>query len=90
MTRFAPGDLVRLTGAFLRNTGQIAGDEGHKRWTIQAHPGCRLCADGFVLTDELRGSLEDFTAEEYAADPLLRYRHVNAANLERVKARARR
>ena len=83
---FAIGDRVRLTGAFLRSTGQIAGGEGRSVWTVQAHPGCRLCADNrFVLTDEERSAPEDFTPEEYAADPLLKFRHINAANLEKTR-----
>lgn len=85
--RFEVGDRVRLTGAFLRSTGQIAGGEGQSRWVVQAHPGCRLCADGrFVLTDEVRQEDGMFTAEELMADPLLAYRHINAGNLERVRS----
>ena len=85
-TQFLPGDKVRLTGAFLRSTGQYAGGEGHSVWIVQAHPGCRMCATGdFVLTNQERSTPEDFTPEEYAADPLLKYRHINAKNLERVK-----
>jgi len=45
-----------------------------------------MCATGdFVLTNQERSTPEDFTPEEYAADPLLKYRHINAKNLERVK-----
>lgn len=82
---FNAGDRVRLTGAFLRSTGQIRGGEGHSRWIVQAHPGCRLCADGFVLTDQPRSTPEDFTEAEYAADPLLKFRHINASNLEKCR-----
>jgi hypothetical protein len=81
--RYEPGARVRLTGAFLRSTGQIAGGEGQKVWTVR-ECGCRLCANGrFVLTDEISGSY-DYTPEEIAADPHLRYRHINAANVVRV------
>ena len=84
--RFSIGDKVRLTGAFLRSTGQYVGQEAHNRWTVQAHPGCKLCADGrFILTDELRQDDDMFTAEELAANPLLKYRHVNASNVERCR-----
>lgn len=84
---FNPGDRVRLTGAFLRNTGQIAGGEGRSVWTVQVHPGCKMCASGdMILTNQERSTPEDFTPEEYAADPLLRYRHINAANLQRVRS----
>lgn len=71
---FAPGARVRLTGEFLRNTGQIVGGEGSSRWTVVAHHGCRLCEDGrFVMVDE--PSTDDPT----------RGRHFNAANLERAR-----
>lgn len=85
--RFAIGDRVRLTGAFLRNTGQIAGGEGQSRWTVTACL-CSLCKDGrFVKTDELRqnGGLDTFTPDELANEPHLAYRHINAHNLERCR-----
>lgn len=84
--RFNVGDRVRLKGSFLRNTGQIAGGEGQSVWTVQEHPGCRMCASGdYVLTNQERSTPEDFTAKEYAADPLLKYRHINSGNLELVR-----
>lgn len=47
-----PGTVVVLTAAFLRSTGQIAGGEGHSRWTLVACD-CPLCETGrFVATDE--------------------------------------
>lgn len=80
--RFAVGDRIRLTGAFLKSTGQIAGGEGQAVWTVHACP-CRLCAEGrFVLTDQ--PSTEEYTPEEYAREPHLRYRHINTANVVRV------
>jgi len=82
--RFQVGDVVRLTGAFLRNTGQIAGVEGRLTWIVQACP-CRLCAEGgFVLTDQPRQDDGMFTAEEIAREPHLKFRHINAGNLVRV------
>ncbi len=81
--RFEVGNKVRLTGAFLRSTGQIAGGEGRSVWTVQACK-CRLCADGrFVLTDQ-RSMEGMFTEEEIAREPHLAYRHINAANLVRI------
>lgn len=83
--RFDIGQRVRLTGAFLRSTGQIAGGEGQSVWTVQACK-CGLCADGrFVLTDAVRENDGMFTAEEIAAEPHLKYRHINAGNLEKAR-----
>lgn len=83
--RFQVGDRVRLTGAFLRNTGQTAGGEGQARWTVQACK-CSLCADGrFILTDQPRQDDGMFTAEEIAREPHLQFRHVNASNAERCR-----
>lgn len=44
---FEPGDRVRLTGVFLKNTGQRAGGEEQSRWTVRACD-CGLCASGRV------------------------------------------
>lgn len=82
--RFQIGDRVRLTGAFLRSTGQIAGGEGLSKWTVQACP-CRSCAGGrLVLTDQPREDDGMFTPEEVEREPHLKYRHINTANLVRV------
>jgi hypothetical protein len=46
------GARIRLTGAFLRNTGQIAGGEGGRVWRRVACD-CGLCQSGrFVAVDE--------------------------------------
>ena len=66
---------VRLTRKFLRNTGQVVGGEGSKRWTILGFE-----RDWAIVDEEvLPGS---FTAEEIAADPSLKYRRIAVANLE--------
>ena len=84
LQRFNVGDRVRLTGAFLRSTGQIAGGEGTSVWIVQACP-CRGCADGrLVLTNEPRQGDGMFTPEEIAREPHLKYRHVASGNLNRV------
>ncbi len=79
-TEFKPGDKVRLTSKFLRNTGQYTGDEPRKIWTIRAvEPkthGLQL-----VTVDELKGDLSYYTAEELEADPELKWRRINAGNL---------
>jgi len=66
---FVPGAKVRLTGTFLKNTGQQRGGEGHKVWSVAECP-CDLCAHcGLVAVDE-RG----------ATDPE-RPRHIARKNL---------
>lgn len=54
--RFVVGARVRLTGTFLKNTGQAVGGEGHKSWLVAECPcGCadeRTAADGLVAVDE--------------------------------------
>ena len=74
-----PGTRVRLTGTFLRSTGQLAGGEGASKWTIVACD-CALCADRtpgwrFVAVDE-----PGFDGGQ---------RHFNAANLEAIGSRPR-
>lgn len=80
MTRrpIRPGDRVRLTAAFLINTGQRVSNEGAKVWTVQAVQG------DFVVTDEAGGFDSYWTLEELAADPLLRFRRIHAGNLVQV------
>lgn len=74
-TKPGAGTVVRMTGEFLRNTGQYTGPEGFNRWTIQACD-CGLCRVGpFVLTDQPR---EDPAPDEN------KFRHINYHNLEKV------
>lgn len=73
MKNITPGTRVRLTGTFLRNTGQMAGGEGQSRWTT-VPCGCGLCkGGGFVAVDE--PSIDDPS----------RPRHFNAGNLEKAR-----
>lgn len=82
VARLAPGDKVRLTGEFLRNTGQIAGGQGQDRWIVQACP-CRSCEQGdWVCTNE--PTSQEYTAEEIRAEPWIVHRHIHRGNLERV------
>ena len=78
-SEMVPGTRVRLTGAFFRSTGQVAGPEGAARWTIVDCP-CVLCAgrapsSRFVAVDE--------------PGMTVRWRHINAANLEAIGSRPR-
>ena len=51
-TKPEPGARVRLTGKFLRNTGQQIGAEGLSTWTVQACD-CELCALGtYIASDQ--------------------------------------
>ena len=74
------GDTVRLTAAFLRATGQYTGPEPFARWRVLQVNG------SMVTTNEPRPDDGMFTPEELAADPMLQYRHVNVANLERCRS----
>jgi hypothetical protein len=64
-----PGDRVRLTGKFSAYTGQAAGDEGRREWSVVAC-SCDLCAlGGRLAVDEPNVGT---------------WRHFAAANLKRV------
>lgn len=89
-----PGTRVRLTGAFLRSTGQIAGGEGGKRWTVvecscklcQGNPGPKCQDKGawcFVAVDEPHACQIDPTGyEDVPEAERPKFRHINANNLE--------
>jgi hypothetical protein len=70
---------VRLTGKFLKNTGQHRGAEGQKVWKVLGGSG------PFVIVDE-DADVSYFTPEELAADPSLKWRRINKANLQIVGA----
>ena len=82
----APGTKVRLTGAFLRSTGQIAGGEGQRTWLL-VECKCALCAPKrpqpgipvCVAVDELAADQDQYDAADRP-----RWRHVLATNLQRV------
>ena len=66
---------VRLTGEFLRNTGQIAGGDGQSRWNVRPC-ACGLCAGGdFVAVDEHSLFWDP-------AEPETTWRHFRRENLE--------
>ena len=68
MQKLQVGDRVKLTGKFLKNTGQRTGGEGQSVWTV-VECSCKLCARGeFVAVNET-----SFYGEGA--------RHFNAANL---------
>lgn len=52
MRQLEPGDRVKLTGQFLRSTGQATGGEGRKVWTVVSCT-CGLCKrETHVAVDE--------------------------------------
>ena len=55
LTHAEPGTRVRLTGRFLKSTGQQAGDEGSKVWTVRA---CKCGQPGSVPSEKRRRGLE--------------------------------
>ncbi len=76
---FAIGDRVKLTGKFLRSTGQHSGGEGQSVWTITGFSN----GGAWAITDEPAYSAAAgyYSAEELAADPSLRFRRIAVANL---------
>ncbi len=79
---FKPGVRFKLSGRFLRSTGQIAGGEGQRTWTVRACE-CRSCAEGrFVCSDQAQTPEPGwYTAEELAEHPELGWRHFAKDNL---------
>jgi hypothetical protein len=86
------GTKVRLTGYFLKCTGQVKGGEGGKRWTVLAPYACGFgpfncgCEDGhLVAVDEeiSRIGYEDITSTRTDGKLM---RHIALANLEIVGA----
>lgn len=75
---FQAGDRVRMSAKFLRSTGQYAGGDSHSVWTIKEIQG------DFAVVDEPGDDLAWFTPAELAADPSLKWRRINVANLVRV------
>ena len=81
--RMVPGVTVRLSGTFLKNTGQRLGSAGLDRWVVQACP-CESCTTGCtVATNEEKSdaSLSLYTPAELQAEPYLRMKHILRCNL---------
>ena len=77
------GTKVRLTGIFLRNTGQRVGGEGPQRWLTVACD-CPSCKSGdFVAVNEPHLCQTDPRGyEDIPPEERPKWRHFNAANLE--------
>jgi len=86
---FNPGDRVRLTGKFLRNTGQVKGREAVACWTVQT---CS-CAQGmcgnptYTLTNQ-SADTSYYTVDELKEQPCLYWRRIASSNLEKVPGTA--
>jgi hypothetical protein len=88
MKPITPGTKVKLTGKFLRSTGQIAGGEGQKTWTVQVCP-CSMCkSTKFVAVNEIRGMCDpnspDYDAQyvqELTRKGSTTFRHIATCNL---------
>jgi hypothetical protein len=79
---FAPGDMVRLTGKFLRNTQS---SESQMKWKVLAVLPAQTPHDfTMIVVDEESPDLAYWNEAELKANPLLKYRRINAANLSRV------
>jgi hypothetical protein len=84
-TEITSGTPVRLTGSYLRSTGQVTGGEGSSRWKLEGSCSCGCIAraePGSIIAVNEPADPMWFTAEELAASP--RWRHINAANLQVV------
>jgi hypothetical protein len=90
----APGTKVRFHGRFLKSTGQQAGGEGQKVFTV-VECGCTACTDTAwpqVAVNERNVHYDEpdyFSAEEKAADPGLKHRHIAVCNLQPQDASGR-
>ena len=74
---FQGGDKVRLSAKFLRSTGQYTGSASRRIWTIKE------IQDEFAIVDE-PADTRWYSAAEIAADPSLKWRRINVANLVRI------
>lgn len=87
MKRLNIGDPVKLTGSFLRSTGQIVGGEGQSTWIIVACD-CALCkSDRFVAVNE--PSYDDPQRPRHMAVGNLRHAHRPSALDDHVSSSER-
>ncbi len=72
------GDRVKLTGKFLKNTGQLTGGEGLSTWVVTGFSG------SWAITNQELSNTSWFTPDELASDPTLRFRRIAVSNLYKV------
>ena len=84
-SRPAPGTRVRLTGIFLKNTGQHAGSEGQSVWQVTPCDclACRACGEWEEPNSMPLVAVNEVIARD---DEEVRWRHIAAYNLEVVGA----
>lgn len=83
--KFPIGSKVRLTAKFLRNTGQYTGSAPQSVWTVTGYSAEN---PDWVITDEPSYHPPGYYSDaELAEDPTLRFRRINAGNLQSVKTR---
>lgn len=78
------GTPVRLTGYFLKCTGQMTGEEGRKVWRIaQCDPSCPLCSEPGALAVAVDEPKDWSGCDVPEAIKLARpWRHIAKRNLE--------
>ena len=83
MKKITVGCRVRLTGDFLRNTGQVCGGEGQSKWNV-VECDCGLCETGdYVAVNQPHICQSDPTGyEDLPVEKRPKYRHINIHNLE--------
>ncbi len=82
MAKFKVGDKVRLTGKFLRSTGQFVGGDSRSRWEVLHVDEGKHGDPDMITVNQPKHDMSFWTAEEIAANPLLKWRRINAANLQ--------
>lgn len=70
--KYPVGTKVRFTGVFLKSTGQIAGEEGQKWFTVM-ECACSLCTTGDYLAVDEPNVFDE-----------IKYRHIAVTNLYRM------
>ena len=79
MKALVVGERVKLTGEFLRNTGQQLGGEGWSVWVITGFSN----GGRWAITNEV-AQTGLYSESELKADPTLAFRRIAVQNLRRA------
>lgn len=80
-----PGTKIRMSAKFLRSTGQLAGGEGRKTWTVLHVYRARGEAYPMLLVDEPSADpFRDYSDAERMNDPRLLWRRISSFNVSVV------